>query len=124
MTVEKKRKFLIEHCDKMHVDKSGCDDCPLLVECLKTSSDIPAHMNDTEITRLFSKFEKLKGDKTMEERTITITTHEYKGLVADQAILAKLEVYTETHEYLNDDVIRALLGVPKPSPVRIESEGD
>ena len=42
-------------------------------------------------------FKRMKEDKTMEERTITITTHEYKGLVADQAILAKLEVYTEMH---------------------------
>ena len=66
----------------------------------------------------------MKGDKTMEERTIAITTHEYKGLVADQAILAKLEVYTETHEFLNDDFIRTLLGTQKPRPVRLESEGD
>ena len=69
-------------------------------------------------------FKRTREDKTMEERTITITTHEYKGLVADQAILAKLEVYTETHEYLNDDFIRTLLGTKKPSPERIESEGD
>lgn len=67
---------------------------------------------------------ELKGGKIMEERTITITTHEYKKLVADQAILAKLEVYTETHEYLNDEVIRTLLGTQKPNIVRIESEGD
>ena len=69
-------------------------------------------------------FKRMREDKTMEERTITITTHEYKGLVADQAILAKLEVYTETHEFLNDDFIRTLLGTKKPNPARIESEGD
>ena len=69
-------------------------------------------------------FKRTREDKTMEERTITITTHEYKGLVADQAILAKLEVYTETHEYLNDDFIRTLLGTKKPHPVQLESEGD
>lgn len=69
-------------------------------------------------------FKRMKEDKTMEERTITITTHEYKGLVADQAILAKLEVYTETHEYLNDDLIRTILGTQKPNIARIESEGD
>ena len=69
-------------------------------------------------------FKRMRKDKTMEERTITITTHEYKGLVADQAILAKLEVYTETHEFLNDDFIRTRLGTKKPSPARIEGEGD
>lgn len=69
-------------------------------------------------------FKRMREDKTMEERTITITTDEYKKLVADQAILAKLEAYTETHEYLSDDVVRALLGVKKPNPERFESEGD
>jgi hypothetical protein len=69
-------------------------------------------------------FKRMREDKIMEERTITITTHEYKGLVADQAILAKLEVYTETHEFLDDEFIRALLGTKKPHPARIESEGD
>ena len=69
-------------------------------------------------------FKRMREGKIMEERTITITTHEYKKLVADQAILAKLEVYTETHEYLNDEVIRTLLGTKKPNPARIESEGD
>ena len=61
MTVDEKRKILIEHCDKMHEGESGCDDCQLLGKCLKISDDIPALMSDTEITRLFSKFEKLKG---------------------------------------------------------------
>lgn len=69
-------------------------------------------------------FKRMREDKIMEERTITITIHEYKGLVADQAILAKLEVYTETHEFLNDDFIRTLLGTKKPNHARIESEGD
>ena len=69
-------------------------------------------------------FKRMREDKTMEERTITITIHEYKRMVADQAILAKLEVYTETHEFLNDDFIRTLLGTKKPNPARIESEGD
>lgn len=65
-----------------------------------------------------------KGDKTMEERTLIITANEYRRLVAAQTIIAKLEVYTETHEYLNDDFIRTLLGTQKPNPERIESEGD
>lgn len=61
MTVDEKRKILIEHCVKMHEGESNCYDCPLLEECLKISNGIPALMSDTQITRLFSKFEKLKG---------------------------------------------------------------
>lgn len=66
----------------------------------------------------------LKGDKTMEEKTITITIHEYKRMIADQTILAKLEVYTEAHEILNDDFIRTLLGTTKPNAKCIGIEGD
>lgn len=134
MTVDEKRKILIEHCAKTHEGESGGCDCPLLEECLKISNDIPALMNDTEIIRLFSEFEKLKGETTMnentlnvpkaEEKTITIAVSEYRFLISEQATLSKLEGYAETHEYLSDDVVRALLGVEKPNPARIESEGD
>ena len=65
----------------------------------------------------------LKGDKTMEEKTITITVSEYRFLISEQATLSKLEGYAETHEYLSDDVVRALLGVEKPA-ANLESEGD
>lgn len=134
MTVDEKRKILIEHCVKMHEGESNCYDCPLLEKCLNISDDIPALMSDTEITRLFSKFEKLKGDKTMNEnimnvpkaeaKTITIAVSEYRFLISERATLSKLEGYAETHEYLSDDVVRALLGVEKPNPTRIESDGD
>jgi hypothetical protein len=69
-------------------------------------------------------FEKLEGGKIMEEKTITIAVSEYRFLISEQSTLSKLEGYVETHEYLSDDVVRALLGVEKPSPVLIESEGD
>lgn len=121
MTADEKRKELREYCAG-----KNCNYCRLSAACFGGGHH-PVYNPDTsnyEISKIYSEFEKLKGDKTMEERTITITTHEYKGLVADQAILAKLEVYTETHEYLSDDVIRALLGVEKPNIARIESEGD
>ncbi len=65
-----------------------------------------------------------KGDKTMEEKIITIAVSEYRFLISEQSTLSKLEGYAETHEYLSDDVVRALLGVEKPNPARIESEGD
>lgn len=121
MTVEEKRDLLYDFCGNC----ADCEVCRLYGKCKDiNATSSPFNMNEDEVEELYTFYEKLKGDKTMEERTITITTHEYKGLVADQAILAKLEVYTETHEYLNDDVIRALLGTTKPSPARIESEGD
>ena len=121
MTVEEKRDLLYDFCGNC----SDCEDCRLYGRCKDiNATSSPLGMNEDEVEKLYTFYEKLKGDKTMEERTITITTHEYKGLVADQAILAKLEVYTETHEYLNDDVIRTILGTQKPNIVRIESEGD
>ena len=119
MTVEEKREILRKFC----VGKA-CSECELRqFNFCENAAPIYSNFNSDEIIEK-AYLQCMKGDKTMEERTITITTDEYKGLVADQAILAKLEVYTETHEYLNDDVIRLLLGAKKPSPVRIESEGD
>ena len=54
---------------------------------------------------------------------ITIPVSEYRFLISEQATLSKLEGYAETHEYLSDDVVRALLGVEKPA-ANLESEGD
>ena len=68
-------------------------------------------------------FKRMKEDKTMEEKTITITISEYRFLISEQSTLSKLEGYAETHEYLSDDVVRALLGVEKPA-TNLESEGD
>ena len=121
MTVEEKREILRKLCVG-----NECDKCELRqFDCCANAAPIYSIYNSDEfIEKVYLQYAKLKGDKAMEERTITITTHEYKGLVADQAILAKLEVYTETHEFLNADFIRTLLGTTKPSPARIESEGD
>jgi len=115
MTVGEKRKELREICKQ-----NCCDRCPLAMWCIRVGHS-PVRMDSHDVEIVYAK---LKGDKTMEERTITITTHEYKRMVADQAILAKLEVYTETHEFLNDDFIRTLLGTKKPNPAQFESEGD
>ena len=121
MTVEEKREILRKLC----VGKE-CSECELrqFKLCENAAPIYSVYNSDEIIEKAYMQFIKMEGDKIMEERTITITTHEYKGLVADQAILSKLEVYTETHEFLNDDFIRTLLGTKKPSPVRIESEGD
>jgi hypothetical protein len=82
------------------------------------------HIQDELVDKAYSILMESKGDKTMEEKTITIAVSEYRFLISEQATLSKLECYAETHEYLSDDVVRALLGVEKPSPVLIESEGD
>ncbi len=131
LTVEEKRKILIEHCDKMHEGESNCYDCPLLGKCLEISNDVPNYMNDTEITRLFSKFEKLKGESTMNERetqatleatidgTIVITRSEYAYLIAESAKTDLLKDYVNSREYLDKDTVRAILGMYRSE----ESEG-
>ena len=90
-------------------------------------------MSDKQIETLYNEYEKMKGEKTMNEQAvtieqtpdyITIPISEYRFLISEQSTLSKLEGYAETHEYLSDDVVRALLGVEKPNPARIESEGD
>ena len=123
LTVEEKRKILIEHCDKMHEGESNCYDCPLLGKCLEISNDVPNYMNDTEITRLFSKFEKLKGESTMNEHetqttleatidgTIVITRAEYAYLIAKSAKIDLLEDYVNNWEHLDKDVVRTILGM-------------
>lgn len=121
MTVEEKRKELIDIC----TGNRKCRDCVLRIACISVNDGLaPRSMPDEDIKRLYTEYVKLKGDKTMEEKTIIITASEYRRLVAAQTILAKMEVYVVTHKYLSDDVVRALLGVEKPNPARIESEGD
>lgn len=115
MTVGEKRKELREICKQ-----NFCDQCPLAMWCIRVGHS-PVEMDSRDVEIIF---ENLKGDKTMEEKTITITISEYRFLISEQATLSKLEGYAETHEYLSDDVVRALLGVEKPNPARIESEGD
>ena len=126
MTVEEKRNELISHCKSITI----CSHCQLNKPCVQISGlTIPREMSDEQIEILYDEYEKLKGETTMnitksEEKTITITVSEYRFLISEQATLSKLEGYAETHEYLSDDVVRALLGVEKPNPARIESEGD
>ena len=131
MTVGEKRNELISHCKSTTL----CFRCPLNKPCVQISGlTIPHEMSDEQIETLYNEYEKMKGETTMsesilnvtkaEEKTITIAVSEYRFLISEQSTLSKLEGYAETHEYLSDDVVRALLGVEKPSPARIESEGD
>ena len=130
MTVEEKRNELISHCKSTTL----CFRCPLNKPCVQISGlTIPREMSDKQIETLYNEYEKMKGEKTMNEQAvtieqtpdyITIPISEYRFLISEQSTLSKLEGYAETHEYLSDDVVRALLGVEKPNPARIESEGD
>ena len=121
MTVEEKREILRKLCVG-----NECDKCELRqFDCCANAAPIYSIYNSDEfIEKVYLQYAKLKGDKTMEEKTITIAVSEYRFLISEQSTLSKLEGYAETHEYLSDDVVRALLGVEKPNPARIESEGD
>ena len=119
MTVEEKRIALTKYCTG-----KDCLECTLRPFCWEHSLIGYTHVQDELVNKAYSTLMKSKGDKTMEEKTITITISEYRFLISEQATLSKLEGYAETHEYLSDDVVRALLGVEKPNPERIESEGD
>lgn len=130
MTVEEKRIALSYYCDSC----DNCKDCRLYNECTDISPSLtPRGASDDVVEKLYAFYEKLKGEPIMnenalnvtkaEEKTITIAVSEYRFLISERSTLSKLEGYAETHEYLSDDVIRALLGVEKPA-ANLESEGD
>ena len=119
MTIEDKRAALTKYCTG-----KDCLECTLRSFCWEHNLIGYACVQDELVDKAYSTLMELKGDKTMEEKTITITISEYRFLISEQATISKLEDYTKTHEYLNDEVVRALLGVEKPNPARIESEGD
>lgn len=59
-----------------------------------------------------------------EAKTIEIGLGEYRLLIVKTYLLDKITDYVDhCGDYINDDVIRALLGVNKPS-ANLESEGD
>lgn len=123
MTVKEKLEELKKYCTG-HI----CTKCPLEKMCWKAgenSTPLTPDITDDKISIMYSTLlQYMKGDKIMEEKTITIAVSEYRFLISEQSTLSKLEGYAETHEYLSDDVVRALLGVEKPNIARIESEGD
>lgn len=129
MTVEDKRNALTKYCIG-----NDCFGCTLRSFCWKHNLIGYTHAQEELVDKAYSILMESKGETTMnentmnvtkaEEKTITIPVSEYRFLISEQSTLSKLEGYAETHEYLSDDVIRALLGVEKPSSERIESEGD
>ena len=130
MTVSEKRDRLRIFC----VAHNDCSSCRLFEPCKQASiSKTPVAMSDEQIEKLYQEFMRIKGETTMnentmnvtkaEEKTITIPISEYRFFISAQSTLSKLEDYAENHEYLNDEVIRALLGVENPA-ANLESEGD
>ena len=130
MTIEDKREILRKLC----IGKD-CSECELRqFNFCENAAPIYSNFNSDEfIEKAYSALMKSKGETTMnkntlnvtktEEKTITISVSEYRFLISEQSTLSKLEGYAETHEYLNDEVVRALLGVEKPA-ANLESEGD
>ena len=133
MTVKEKLEALKKYC-RGHI----CTTCPLGKMCWKAgenSTPLTPDITDDKISIMYSTLlQYMNGGSTMEKttmnvaqtkaKTIEIELSEYRFLISEQSTLSKLEGYAETHEYLSDDVVRALLGVEKPNPARIESEGE
>lgn len=127
LTVEEKRVEVIEKCRKFF----NCSQCVLQSECREVDPmKPPARMNDRQIEKLY-QFVKPKGDPIMNEHetqttleatidgTIVITRAEYAHLIAKSTKIDLLEDYVNNREYLDKDVVRAVLGMTESE----ESEG-
>lgn len=128
LTVEEKRDALVKIC----AGSSNCCFCTLRSVCHKVSpANPPAWMRNNQIEELY-QLAKLKGEPTMNEHetkttleatidgTIVITRAEYAYLIAKSAKIDLLEDYVNNREYLDKDVVRAILGMCRSE----ESEGE
>lgn len=119
LTVEEKRNSVIEKCRKFR----NCSQCVLHSECCEVDPmKPPSWMNDRQIEKLY-QFVKPKGEPIMNEHetqttleatadgTIVITRAEYAYLIAKSAKIDLLEDYVNNREYLDKDVVRAILGM-------------
>ena len=127
LTVEEKRRAVVEKCRKFF----SCSQCVLQSECREVDPmKPPARMNDRQIEKLY-QFVKPKGEPIMNKHetqttleatidgTIVITRAEYAYLIAKSAKIDLLEDYVNNREYLDKDVVRAILGMYRSE----ESEG-
>ena len=119
LTVEEKRSAVVEKCRKFF----GCSQCVLQSECREVDPmKPPARMDDRQIEKLY-QLVKPKGEPIMNEHetqttleatidgTIVITRAEYAYLIAKSAKTDLLEDYVNNREYLNKDIVRAILGM-------------
>ena len=127
LTVGEKRKAIVEICRKA----PECSRCTLQSTCRKVSlMRPPSQMDDHQIEKFYQLIE-LKGEPTMNEHetqttleatidgTIVITRSEYAYLIAESAKNDLLKDYVNNREYLDKDVVRAILGMYRSE----ESEG-
>ena len=127
LTVEEKRSAVVEKCRKFF----NCSQCVLQSECREVDPmKPPARMNDHQIEKLY-QLVKPKGEPIMNEHetqttleamtdgTIVITRTEYAYLIAKSTKIDLLEDYVNNRDYLDKDVIRAILGMYRSE----ESEG-
>lgn len=120
LTADEKRKELREYCAGRN-----CNYCKLESFCFRKELH-PVYSPDVsnyEISKIYSKFEKLKGEPIMNEHetqttleattdgTIAITRAEYAYLIAKSAKIDLLEDYVNNREYLDKDTVHAILGM-------------
>jgi len=130
MTVEEKRDEL-KH--KFCAFCSDCAACGLFEPCRRVSPfQSPVTMDDEAIEKLYQEYMKIKGEPIMNEHetqttleatidgTIVIPREEYAYLIAKSAKADLLEDYVNNRDYLDKDVVRAILGMYRSE----ESEGE
>ena len=128
LTVKEKKDALAKIC----AESSNCCFCTLKPACDKIDPmNPPSYMYDRQIEELY-RLAKLKGEPIMNEHetqttleatidgTIVITRAEYAYLIAKSTKIDLLEDYANNRDYLDKDVVRAILGMPESE----ESEGE
>ena len=133
MTVKEKLAALKKYCTE-HI----CTNCPLGKMCWaadKRSTPLTPDITDDKISIMYSTLlQYMNGGSTMknttinvaqrEAKTIEIGLGEYRLFIAKTYLLDKITDYvTHCGDYINDDVVRALLGVEKLA-ANLEREGD
>lgn len=122
LTVEEKLATLKKYC-KAHI----CTNCPLAKMCWaahEKSTPLTPDITDDKISTMYSSLlQYMNGGSTMNEHetqttleatidgTIVITRSEYAYLIAESAKNDLLKDYVNSREYLDKDVVRAILGM-------------
>ena len=130
LTVEEKLETLKKYC-KAHI----CTNCLFEKTCWaahETSTPLTPYITNDKISTMYSSLlQYMNGGSTMNEHetqttleattdgTIVITRTEYAYLIAESAKNDLLKDYVNSREYLDKDVVRAILGMYRSE----ESEG-
>lgn len=119
LTVEEKKDVVAEICRKF----PSCFHCAFRSACREVSPVTPPRwMSDRQIEELY-RHVKLKGEPIMNEHetqtaleattdgTIVITRSEYAYLIAKSVKIDLLEDYVNNRNYLDKEVVHAILGM-------------